>query len=539
MNLNSALLKQNIIFLLVFFHFCCLFTFGQTENECYKLRIKDTSSSTLNSIYFKLIKKGYLIPNSTIINDNNDLYLNICPGQSFRGLIIESQNSNAERYKPKEIAIILETKYQHYINNGFPFASLKLDSIRFKQNTIYCNLKLQKGPYFEWGDLFIKGTSTVNDQIIRNIINIKTNEPYSDENFINIENKLSQLPYLSVFQKPELLFENGKANLYLYLNSKKINNISGTIGLQQNTISQKYFLIGDLKMKLVNQLKKGEGIDFQWRRIQESTQSLKLGLNYPSLFKSNFGIDNQFNLYKKDSTFLELKNQFGIQYFTTKGFIIKANYKYIESNILNTDLNSSTIGRSLNHFYGLSFIKQKIDYLPAPKNGFQFLLDVSLGRRSTSRNDSLNLKFDNTLKSEYQLTHYFSIFKRNIIKTQISGEIYLAPYYYQNEMLRFGGLLNQRGFREDELLGNIRFTQSFEYRFMIEQNSYLFAFYDLSYYENQVKNKLKDTPYGFGTGISFGTNQGIFSISYAIGSQKNNPLLLRNGIIHFGYISYF
>lgn len=538
MNLNSALLKQNIIFFLVVFLICRLFSFGQSENECYKLKIKDTSNYTLNSIYFKLIKKGYLIPKSTIIKENNDLYLEICPGLSFSSLIIESQNSNTERYNPKEIATILETKYQNYINNGFPFVSLKLDSILFNQNNIYCKLNLQKGPYFEWGDLIIKGTSTVNDQIIRNIININTKEPYSDENFISIENKLSQLPYLSIFQKPELLFENGKANLYLYLNSKKINNISGTIGLQQNIISQKYFLIGDLKMKLVNQLKKGEGIDFQWRRIQESTQSLKIGLNYPSLLKSNFGIDNQFNLYKKDSTFLELKNQFGIQYFTSKGFIIKANYKYLESNILTANA-TSTIGKSLNHFYGLSFIKQKIDYLPAPKNGFQFILDVSLGRRSTSRNDSLNLKFDNTLKSEYQLTHYFSIFKRNIIKTQISGEIYLAPYYYQNEMLRFGGLLNQRGFREDELLGNIRLTQSIEYRFMIEQNSYLFAFYDLSYYENHVKNKLKDTPFGFGSGISFGTNQGIFSISYAIGSQKNNPLFLRNGIIHFGYISYF
>lgn len=291
-------------------------------------------------------------------------------------------------------------------------------------------------------------------------------------------------------------------------------------------------------MKLLNQLKKGEGVDFQWRRIQESTQSLKVGLNLPSLFKSNFGIDNQFNLYKKDSTFLELKNQFGIQYFTSKGFIIKANYKYLESSILNTNT-TSTIGKSLNHFYGLSLSKQKLDYLPAPKNGFQLLLDVSLGRRYTSRNDSLNLKFDNTLKYEYQLTNYFSIFKRNIIKTQISGELYLAPFYYQNEMLRFGGLLNQRGFREDELQGNLRFMQSVEYRFMLEQNSYIFAFYDITYYESQVKNKLKDTPYGFGSGISFGTEQGIFSISYALGKQLNNPLLLRNGIIHFGYISYF
>lgn len=538
MNLNSALLKQNIIFFIVFFKWSSFFSFGQSENECYKIKIKDTTQFTLQKTYFKLIKKGFLIPQSEIITENNNIYLKICPGIIFKEISIESQDSKTEKFRPNEISSILERKYLNYINHGFPFASLKLDSFQFKENSIYCNQNLQKGPFFEWGELILKGNSTVNEQIIRNILHIDINEPYSEEDFINIENKLSQLPYLSVFQKPELLFESGKANLYLYLNSKKINNISGTVGLQQNTFTQKYFLIGDLKMKLINQLKKGENVDFQWRRVQESTQSLKIGLNLPSLFKSNFGIDNQFNLYKKDTTFLELKNQFGIQYFTTKGFVIKAHYKYLESNLLSSNA-TSTIGKSLNYFYGLSINKQKLDYLPAPQNGFQFMLDISLGRRSTSRNDSLNRKFDNTLKSEYILTHYFSVFKRNIIKSQISGEIYLAPYYYQNEMLRFGGLLNQRGFREDELLGNIRLTQSIEYRFMIEQNSYLFAFYDFTYYENQVKNKLKDTPYGFGSGISFGTNQGIFSISYALGKQLSNPLLLRNGIIHFGYISYF
>jgi len=538
MNLNSALLKQNIIFFLLFFIMSSFISFGQSENECYKIKIKDSTRTTLQANYFKLIKKGYLTPQGKLVSEKNIIFLEICRGQHYKNVVIEAQNSKPEKFKPLEIGSLLERKFQDYIDNGFPFASLKLDSFQFKENTIHCKLKINKGPYFDWGELIIKGNASVNEQIIRNILHINTYEPYSEGDFISIENKLTQLSYLTVFQKPELLFENGKANVYLYLNSKKINNISGTVGLQQNTSTQRYFLIGDLKMKLINQLKKGENVDFQWRRIQESTQSLKIGLNLPSLFKSNFGIDNQFNIYKKDSTFLELKNQFGLQYFTPKGFIIKANYKYLESNTLNKKANTS-IGKSLNHFYGLSLNKQKLDYLPAPQKGFQILLDVSLGRRSTSRKDSLKSQFDNTLKTEYQFTHYFSIFKRNIIKTQISGEMYLAPFYYQNEMLRFGGLLNQRGFREDELLGNIRFTQSVEYRFMIEQNSYLFAFYDFSYYENRVKEKVKDTPYGVGTGISFGTNQGIFSISYALGQQLNNPLLFRNGIIHFGYISYF
>lgn len=539
MKLNSTFSMLKIIFSLFFFFMVIQYSIGQTQKECYRIALIDTTKKKMNLIYFNLIKKGFLIPTINLSREDSLVYLDICPGIKFQEVIINSKNIPSEIATPKEIGSKLNQLHNELINNGFPFANIKLDSIHFEKNKIYSTLKINKGPYFEWGDLVIKGNANVNENLIRTTLKIKKNEPYSEETFSNIENKLSQFNYLSSIQKPELLFENGKVNIYLYLANKTINNISGTVGLQQNITSQKYFLIGDLKMKLVNQLKKGESFDLQWRRIQENTQSLKVGLNLPSLFKSNFGLDNQFNLYKKDSTFLELKNQFGIQYFTPKGFLIKANYKFLESTILNMQSITATIGKSVNYFYGLSLSKQKLDYLPAPKNGFLFQFDISLGRRSTSRNDSLNHKFDNTFKTEYQFTHYLSIFKRNIIKTQISGEIYLAPFYYQNEMLRFGGLLNQRGFREDELLGNIRLTQSVEYRFMLEQNSYLFAFYDLSYYENHVKNKLKDTPYGFGSGISFGTSQGIFSISYALGKQLNNPLLLRNGIIHFGYISYF
>jgi outer membrane protein assembly factor BamA len=531
-------MKNNFHFLFIFL-FNSFIYLGQNNDDCYDIKLKDTTNKTINSIYFKLIKKGYLTPQLNLKQEDKLLTLTVCQGEKYRQIFVNSKNANLDKYTPIEIGSVLENRFQQLINNGFPFANLKLDSFNFKKDKITARLNIQNGPFFQWGNLIIKGNAIINEQIIRSILNIQKEDPFNEDAFQTIENKISQLPYLSIFQKPELLFENGKVDLYIYLDSKPINNISGTVGLQQNSKTQNYYLIGDLRMKLVNQLKRGESLDFQWRRIQENTQSLKVGLNYPSLFKTNFGIDNQFNLYKKDSTFIELKNQFGIQYFTTKGFLIKANYKYLESNILNSIINKTEYGKSINFFYGLSLSKQKVDYLPAPKTGYQIFIDFSLGKRSTSRNDSLNKKLDNTLKSEYLFNKYISILKRHILKFQLSGEIYLAPFYYQNELIRFGGLLNQRGFREDELLGNLRLTQSIEYRFMIEQNSFLFAFCDISHLENHLKNRLQSNPLGFGSGLSFGTNQGIFSISYAIGKQFNNPILLKNGIIHFGYVSYF
>jgi len=67
------------------------------------------------------------------------------------------------------------------------------------------------------------------------------------------------------------------------------------------------------------------------------------------------------------------------------------------------------------------------------------------------------------------------------------------------------------------------------------------AFTDLAYTEKETfgLDKLIDRPYSFGVGTSFQTNAGIFSLTYAVGSQQGNRLDLRSAKIHFGFINYF
>jgi hemolysin activation/secretion protein len=79
-----------------------------------------------------------------------------------------------------------------------------------------------------------------------------------------------------------------------------------------------------------------------------------------------------------------------------------------------------------------------------------------------------------------------------------------------------------------------------EWRYLLEQNSYAYLFWNGAYYENRSVNKfIHDTPYGFGLGLSFETKAGIFSLNYAIGKQFNNPIDIRAAKVHFGLISFF
>jgi hemolysin activation/secretion protein len=79
-----------------------------------------------------------------------------------------------------------------------------------------------------------------------------------------------------------------------------------------------------------------------------------------------------------------------------------------------------------------------------------------------------------------------------------------------------------------------------ELRYLLDKNSAVFAFYDQTFYENTSANGYsKDHPFGFGVGTNIGTKAGIFSLVYGLGAEKNNPIDLRSGKIHFGYIAYF
>ena len=81
---------------------------------------------------------------------------------------------------------------------------------------------------------------------------------------------------------------------------------------------------------------------------------------------------------------------------------------------------------------------------------------------------------------------------------------------------------------------------SVEFRYLLEKNSYLAAFFDYAWYERKtVTEYTSDTPFGFGAGLSFQTNAGVFSLFYALGKQFNNPIEFRSGKIHFGFASLF
>ncbi|MEM9024212.1 MAG: BamA/TamA family outer membrane protein, partial [Bacteroidota bacterium] len=110
---------------------------------------------------------------------------------------------------------------------------------------------------------------------------------------------------------------------------------------------------------------------------------------------------------------------------------------------------------------------------------------------------------------------------------------------FRNELYRIGGLKTLRGFDEESIFASIYSIATVEVRYLLEQNSYAYLFWDGAYVENNSQGSaFTDRPFGFGVGVSFETKAGIFSFSYALGKQRGNPILLRAAKLHFGFVTF-
>lgn len=456
----------------------------------------------------------------------------------LRKMGIQLRSISTIKANPTEIARILREALEKMENNGYPFARIGFNKIMEEEDRILTDLYISPGNEVKWTKIHLVEEKTgISERFISNYLHIVPGDFFRQEDVDLIPIRLSQIMYLAEIKPAELLFTEEGAELFLYLKSKPVSLFNGTVGLQQDPVKLNYQLTGDIRLKLQNVLRRGELLDLNWRSIQPGSPQLKLLLSYPYLFNTPFGIDGQLQLFKRDTTFLELTTGLGVNYFLSAGNTLKATYKNYSSSLLGSTSSTGNMGTVKSNQYGLSLTHQTIDYLPNPTSGLLWTIEGNVGNRSVTKDTTVirSLIFGGRLRAET----YLPLSKRHIVKLAIVSETFSTDRIQQNELLRFGGNLSQRGFMEDELLATSRGTGTVEYRFILDRNSYLFAFFDQSWYERNVQQFQKDFPYGFGAGLSFGTNIGIFSLTYALGKQLNNPVLLRDSKIHFGYVAYF
>ena len=122
----------------------------------------------------------------------------------------------------------------------------------------------------------------------------------------------------------------------------------------------------------------------------------------------------------------------------------------------------------------------------------------------------------------------------------INGGLFQSGNVFRNELFQIGGYKLLRGFDEESQYLSQFVIGTAEYRYLVGQNSYFYAFTDGGWGRNNSQNAdVNYTYFGTGLGLAFETKVGIFNLAWAVGKRSDLEFNLRQSKIHFGFVNYF
>ncbi|MFM9986918.1 MAG: hypothetical protein ACKVOK_16880, partial [Flavobacteriales bacterium] len=529
-------------------------------NTAHNERISTQAAlhSSLQTTYLNLLSAGYIDCQIDTFAHDSVIEVRIDIGKKYGLNAIEiitdslGKNKEISNYKSPlvfgENALRLEAEKWLVENEkkGFPFVSMQLEELSFDsvQNARVV-LRLDRGPQILFDSLIILSSVKMPRRYVQGYINLRKGEYYNEEKMQGIQSKLRELPFLQITRPSEIQFNQNKFNLRLYLAKKKANYFNGILGIRPDESTGKVNITGDLEVKLLNALNTGEEFYFNWRKLQPQTQDLTMNLSLPYLFSTPLGLDGDLKIYRRDSTFSSVKSALGLVLHFGGNDKLKLFIEKNNTSQLATFVTAQTVGNVNSTLYGLSLQKENLDYKWNPRKGYKIKIELATGMRNPGSNTNSEIPTvvinkRNVYRGEIAAEYFIPTWKRQTIRLGAMGGALEAESIYDNEMFRIGGLRTLRGFNEESVFVTSWAVTSLEYRFLLETNSAIYAFVDQAWYEKQgINNFITDTPLGFGAGINFETGAGIFTFNYAMGTQFDNPILVKNAKISFGFRNVF
>jgi len=579
---------------------CCLSLHTNGQNEC-ALNIQQIDSTTsINTLQLQttftsktkcieyvhklsqlLMTKGYISASvDSVWEDSSSVSILLFIGKKYKwdSLHVDEKNwlllnnlgysktsFNNKPFDQQKVNVVYNQLLDYFSNSGYPFAKIFLDSVQMNDNSISATLKIERGELYHVDTINIYGNVKLTKNFVTHYLGIDEKSVYQQSKIDKINGRFAELMFVQQSQPYSLRMLNTGAELNFYLQNKASNQINALIGFlpanQQN--GGKLLVTGEAQLNLHNPFGNGETLAVDWQQLQPKSPRLDLLFERPYLFHSSLGFNTNFELYKRDSFFLNIHFQAGVFYNISTKQSVSVFVQLNKSNVLSVDTTLVILTRQLpdvidytetSLVFAYSF--NNTNYRFNPRKGNELTFTTSFGKKYIHENNSIlaikdtsfNYKtlYDTvqqngyTFRSTLSAAHYFPLGKQATFKTAFNGGWFQSPNYFQNELFQIGGFRLLRGFDEESIYTNLYAVGTFEYRYLIGQNSWYFVFTDAGYaaYQSSTTN-FHHTYLGIGTGLAFETKTGIFNISYAVGKRNDLNFDLRQSKIHIGFVSLF
>ncbi|MFC4262503.1 ShlB/FhaC/HecB family hemolysin secretion/activation protein [Ferruginibacter yonginensis] len=544
---------------------------------------KQQAYEYINNLPQLLANKGFLVASvDSIWEINATIFIQLYVGTQYNWVQLRTYGFDKNilskagytdkvfNNKPMNIAEVNRLKEQLlsiYENDGYPFASVYLDSVSINNNQITAVLMGNKGNIYKIDSIKNYGKLKLNAKFLQRYLNIINGSIYSREKLKEVDKRMLELPYAQTQQPSTLNMLGSGAILNLYVDNKKSSEASAIFGfLPDANNTGKLQITGDVNLDLKNVFGAGEGLLFKYQALQPKSPRLNVGYDKPFFLKSAFGLSTLFELFKKDSSFLQVNAQVGVQLNLGKNQVGKVFAQFQNTNLLLGGIDTNMIKQTKTlptnidvkaTNAGITYEFNNTNYRYNPLSGFDVGITALTGLKSIQKNnDIISLKsnsfnyaslYDSIQLKTYQLrvklfaSKYFQLSKASTFKASLHGGLYSSPTIFRNEIFQIGGYKLLRGFDEESIYATQYAVLTAEYRSLLGLNSYFFGFVDYGSTKATYQNvKLSNNFVSTGLGIAYETKAGLLNLSLALGKRNDIPFNIRQAAkIHFGYVNYF
>ncbi len=447
---------------------------------------------------------------------------------------------------------------------GFPLAAVTVESLTLRDSGgVALTLRLDRGGRVSLSEVTVVGNTSTRRSVILREARLRPGEPFSDEAFGRIRERLDRTGYFTSVAEPQLyVTPSGEAGVRLAVEEGGTTGFDGIVGYNPGdpATGRKGELTGLLNLNVRNLLGTGRRLSVRWEQEPRASRSLAFGYTEPWVAGLPVDLSGSFGERRQDSSYVrrDLKGTATLRLGERVSGDLTASRESVAPT-LNTylaDLADRAIFPVLGSqtvFTGAALRFDSRDSRLNPRHGVTLVNSYELGRKRISLPDTLRVLQPSLLESVtinrlvVDGWGYIPTFRRQLIAIGLHGGAVRTDQLDRSDLFRLGGTNTLRGYRENEFEADRFAYLNLEYRLQLARDSYTYLFSDLGYLRSQAQDAtgLASSPSfrptelhrtGVGFGIRLRSGLGIIGVSYALGDEKRQ---FTRGKIHFGLINEF
>jgi outer membrane protein assembly factor BamA len=417
----------------------------------------------------------------------------------------------------KNSLIKIRKKYEE---KGFSDVEVFLSDIETDGRAVDITISVNEGEQIVLRDVDITGNDKTRDYVILRSLEFRKGDIYQKQ---DIEKSIRNLNRLKIFRGSPAIDIERNGDVLIEVVEGRYVNIFGGLGYKPQDEISDGGLMGEIRGNLLNIAGTGRKLNFLLRAYGSDNISTSIRYYEPWIMGRDVFMNSRLE-YEKRQKYrkIEVNAGLGSHPGGIMGIEIGGGFSIIKQESYNnsheylyTSQEVDTTDYSFNPNYGLKLNSRE-----------EF--GVMRGNISDDRR-KLEVKLEVDFEKFWGLHRYLTLYMRIMGKALFLEDSAL----YSSELFYLGGARDLRGYIEDAFVGERIALGTVEMRIPVNEETYLYGFYDGGYHYLREKRVIEGFNLGYGGGIALGTRIGIIRLDYGIGDGG-----ITDGMIHISLDTY-